>query len=182
MSLFTAVFQYCGFSSVPIAVVLGWYRGGLYSNNSLFSQIGKYALKCCMCCLWCFEKIIKYFTTNTYIEIAVYGQSFCTSAKRVFALLIENSGTIPTPSSSSSLPRSLHSGAQHQSVGAAVRPIALIKSSTITGSLFKIPNPGLPPRWICLSRPQNLQFMRRCSTSSTTPHSGHILSLLPGGV
>ena len=55
------------------------------------------------------------------------------------------------PSSSSSLPRSLHSGAQHQSVGAAVRPIALIKSSTITGSLFKIPSPGLPPRWICLS-------------------------------
>ena len=81
--------------------------------------------------------------------------------------------------SSSSLPRSLHSGAQHQSVGAAVRPIALIKSSTITGSLFKIPSPGLPPRWICLSRPHNLQFMRRCSTSSTTPHSGHILSLLP---
>ena len=81
--------------------------------------------------------------------------------------------------SSSSLPRSLHSGAQHQSVGAAVRPIALIKSSTITGSLFKIPNPGLPPRWICLSRPHNLHFMRRCSTSSTTPHSGHILSLLP---
>ena len=81
--------------------------------------------------------------------------------------------------SSSSLPRSLHSGAQHQSVGAAVRPIALIKSSTITGSLFKIPNPGLPPRWICLSRPHNLHFMRRCSTSSTTPHSGDILSVLP---
>ena len=84
--------------------------------------------------------------------------------------------------SSSSLPRSLHSGAQHQSVGAAVRPIALIKSSTITDSLFKIPNPGLPPRWICLSRPHNLHFMRRCSTSSTTPHSGHILSLLPSAV
>ena len=38
------------------------------------------------------------------------------------------------PSSSS-----LHSDAQHQSVGVAVRPVALIKSSTITGSLFKIP-------------------------------------------
>ena len=44
------------------------------------------------------------------------------------------------PSSSSSL----HSDAQHQSVGAAVRPIALIKSSTITGSLFKIPEVANP--------------------------------------
>ena len=35
-------------------------------------------------------------------------------------------------SSSSSLPKSLHSGAQHQSVGVAVRPIALIKSSTLS--------------------------------------------------
>jgi len=49
-----------------------------------------------MCCLWIFEKIIKYFTTNTYIEMAVYGQSFCTSAKRVFALLFENSARAAT--------------------------------------------------------------------------------------
>ena len=37
-----------------------------------------------------------------------------------------------------SLLRSLRSDAQHQSVGAAVRPLALIKSNTIMGSSFKI--------------------------------------------
>ena len=59
----------------------------------------------------------------------------------------------PELSSSSSLPRSLHSGAQRQSVGAAVRPIALIKSSTITGSLFKEPVLCQPKLYIVFTTP-----------------------------
>lgn len=29
----------------------------------------KSALKCCQCCLYCFEKILKYLTRNAYIEV-----------------------------------------------------------------------------------------------------------------
>lgn len=37
-----------------------------------------FLLKCLSCCLWCFEKCMKYINKNAYIEIAIYGYSFCT--------------------------------------------------------------------------------------------------------
>jgi hypothetical protein len=30
-------------------------------------------LKCCQCCLWCFEKCMKFLNRNAYIEVAIYG-------------------------------------------------------------------------------------------------------------
>ena len=35
-------------------------------------QWAKYALKCCGCCLWCLEKVIKFLTKNAYIMICKY--------------------------------------------------------------------------------------------------------------
>jgi hypothetical protein len=32
------------------------------------------------CCLWCCEKCLKFLNRNAYIEIAIYGKSFCRSA------------------------------------------------------------------------------------------------------
>jgi solute carrier family 44 protein 1 (choline transporter-like protein) len=48
------------------------------------------ALKCCQCCLYCFEKILKYMSRNAYIEIAMYGYSFCQAGRQAFKLLVSN--------------------------------------------------------------------------------------------
>ena len=31
--------------------------------------LAKFCLKCLVCCLWCFEKILQFLTSNAYIEI-----------------------------------------------------------------------------------------------------------------
>jgi len=47
-------------------------------------------LKCCMCCLWCLEKCLKFLNKNAYIETAIFGYNFCTAARRAFSLLLAN--------------------------------------------------------------------------------------------
>jgi len=41
-------------------------------------------------CLWCFEKCIKFLNKNAYIQVALKGTSFCTSAKEAFFLILRN--------------------------------------------------------------------------------------------
>jgi len=43
-----------------------------------------------VCCLWCFEKILKFINKNAYIQIALMGTNFCTSAKAAFHLILRN--------------------------------------------------------------------------------------------
>ncbi|XP_062578584.1 choline transporter-like protein 1 isoform X1 [Saccostrea cucullata] len=49
-----------------------------------------FILKVLQCCLWCFEKFLAYLNRNAYIEIAIFGHSFCTGAKKAFMLILEN--------------------------------------------------------------------------------------------
>ncbi|XP_064090066.1 choline transporter-like protein 1 isoform X2 [Macrobrachium nipponense] len=49
-----------------------------------------FLLKCCQCCLWCFEKFLKYLSRNAYIEIAIYGYSFCKAAQKAFNVIVSN--------------------------------------------------------------------------------------------
>merc|ERR1719379_274984 len=41
-------------------------------------------------CLWCFEKVIKFLNKNAYIQVALMGTNFCTSAKNAFFLILRN--------------------------------------------------------------------------------------------
>jgi solute carrier family 44 protein 1 (choline transporter-like protein) len=54
------------------------------------SKLASFVLKCCACCLWCFENCLKFLNKNAYIEIAIHGSSFCTAARRAFQTLFEN--------------------------------------------------------------------------------------------
>ncbi|KAK8389681.1 hypothetical protein O3P69_008989 [Scylla paramamosain] len=54
------------------------------------NQFCSFCLKCCQCCLWCFEKFLKFLSRNAYIEIAIYGYSFCKAAQKAFSLLVSN--------------------------------------------------------------------------------------------
>jgi hypothetical protein len=40
--------------------------------------------------IWCFEKCLKFITKNAYIQIALVGKNFCTSAKKAFNLILRN--------------------------------------------------------------------------------------------
>ncbi|XP_077986258.1 choline transporter-like protein 2 [Glandiceps talaboti] len=54
------------------------------------NPVSKFFFKCLKCCFWCLEKFLKWLNRNAYIEIAVYGKNFCSSAKTVFFLLMRN--------------------------------------------------------------------------------------------
>ncbi|XP_045102884.1 choline transporter-like protein 1 [Portunus trituberculatus] len=58
--------------------------------NGTTNQFCSFCLKCCQCCLWCFEKFLKFLSRNAYIEIAIYGYSFCKAAQKAFSLLVNN--------------------------------------------------------------------------------------------
>lgn len=42
------------------------------------------------CYLWCIEKCMKFINKNAYIQIAIFGCSFCTAAKKAFFLILRN--------------------------------------------------------------------------------------------
>jgi hypothetical protein len=54
------------------------------------SDLAKFIIKCVDCCLWCCEKCMKFLNRNAYIEMAIYGKSFCRSAMNAFAILLRN--------------------------------------------------------------------------------------------
>ena len=46
-------------------------------------KVAKCILCCIQSCLWCVEKCMKFINKNAYIQTAIYGTNFCTSAKNV---------------------------------------------------------------------------------------------------
>ncbi|XP_067846063.1 choline transporter-like protein 3 [Heptranchias perlo] len=65
----------------------------LYVHSSLKgkeSACARCLVKCCMCCLWCLEKWLRFLNQNAYIATAINGTNFCTSAKEAFLLMVNN--------------------------------------------------------------------------------------------
>jgi len=54
----------------------------------------EYILKCLKCCLYCFERFIKFLNKNAYIQTVMTGNSFCTATKDAFTLLLRNPARI----------------------------------------------------------------------------------------
>jgi len=50
----------------------------------------KLAIKCTQCCMWCFEKTIKFITNYCYIYVAMQGASFCKACFLTFSLIVNN--------------------------------------------------------------------------------------------
>lgn len=67
--------------------------------NSQKNRVMACVLKCMQCFMWCFEKMIRFLNKNAYIQIALLGNGFCTSAKTAFFLILRNAarfGTLAT--------------------------------------------------------------------------------------
>jgi len=47
-------------------------------------------LRVLQCFIWCFEKCIKFINKNAYIQTALMGTGFCTSARTAFQLILRN--------------------------------------------------------------------------------------------
>lgn len=66
----------------------------LYFNSTRELQKGnrivKVAFLAIKCCLWCFEKCLKFLSKNAYIVIAMKGTSFCSASVSAFKLLLTN--------------------------------------------------------------------------------------------
>merc|ERR1719311_1692598 len=65
----------------------------MYAERQAKSQKNKvvqYILRCLVCLSWCLEKCIKYLNKNAYIQVALMGTNFCTSAWNAFNLLFRN--------------------------------------------------------------------------------------------
>ncbi|CAE7514487.1 slc44a4 [Symbiodinium microadriaticum] len=91
-----AVFWHLGslaFGSLILAIVqwLKWFMRFL-SEQAKASKNRVLQLIFCIlaCCIWCFEKLIKFLNKNAYIQIALKGTNFCTSARKAFELILRN--------------------------------------------------------------------------------------------
>lgn len=81
------------FGSLIIAVVKLIRFVFEYVNHKLEVNKGPivdFLVKLFRCCLWCLEKFLRFINKNAYIEIAIYGYSFCTAARQAFKTLLEN--------------------------------------------------------------------------------------------
>ncbi|KAJ1528839.1 hypothetical protein ONE63_007213 [Megalurothrips usitatus] len=81
------------FGSLLIALVqmartvLAWLQAKLKGSEN---SVSKCLFRSCQCCLYCFEKILKYLTRNAFIEIAMYGHNFCRAGEQAFKMLATN--------------------------------------------------------------------------------------------
>jgi len=71
--------------------------------RELDNKIGEALLCCCQCVLWCFEKFIRFLNKNAYIQTAIFGTPFCTSAREAFSLIVRNAGKVASISYVSTL-------------------------------------------------------------------------------
>ncbi|XP_021343582.1 choline transporter-like protein 1 isoform X1 [Mizuhopecten yessoensis] len=70
-----------------LRVILGFIQRKLKGK---VGKVAEFLMKMLQCCLWCFEKCIAFLNRNAYIEIAIYGYSFCTSARKAIMVLLAN--------------------------------------------------------------------------------------------
>ncbi|XP_076462670.1 choline transporter-like protein 1 [Babylonia areolata] len=81
------------FGSLIIALVVlaRWILSFIENRlNGKQNFVAKFFLKCLTCCLWCFEKILKFINANAYIEIAIHGYGFCKAARTAFMVIVDN--------------------------------------------------------------------------------------------
>eukprot|EP00585_Thalassiosira_rotula_P006890 CAMPEP_0196143382 /NCGR_PEP_ID=MMETSP0910-20130528/13213_1 /TAXON_ID=49265 /ORGANISM="Thalassiosira rotula, Strain GSO102" /LENGTH=659 /DNA_ID=CAMNT_0041404827 /DNA_START=380 /DNA_END=2359 /DNA_ORIENTATION=+ len=62
--------------------------------DEMDSSIAKAILCCCQCMFFCLEKCMKFINKNAYIQTAIFGSSFCTSAKESFFLILRNAARV----------------------------------------------------------------------------------------
>jgi len=50
----------------------------------------RWLIRCLRCCLECIDKVVKFITKKAYVEIAIYGYSFCTATYKASKIILRN--------------------------------------------------------------------------------------------
>ncbi|KNC49936.1 solute carrier family 44 [Thecamonas trahens ATCC 50062] len=79
-SLIIAIVQF-------IRVCIEYVRMQLKGKDNDFVR---FLLRCLAYLFACLDRFLRFISRNAYIQIAIYGESFCTSAREAFALLMRN--------------------------------------------------------------------------------------------
>lgn len=58
------------------------------------NKLAEILLCTCQCCMWCLDKFIRFMNKNAFIQTAIFGTSFCTSAREAFFLIARNPGKV----------------------------------------------------------------------------------------
>mmetsp|Transcript_23549 Transcript_23549/g.51009 ORF Transcript_23549/g.51009 Transcript_23549/m.51009 type:complete len:660 (-) Transcript_23549:216-2195(-) len=99
-SISTSIWYHAGtaaFGSLIIAIIkmIRAFMAYLQKKaDEMDSSIAKAVLCCCQCCFYCLEKCMKFINKNAYIQTAIFGSSFCTSAKEAFFLILRNAARV----------------------------------------------------------------------------------------
>ena len=70
-----------------IRIIMLYIQSQVKGKENKFTKI---ILSIIQCILACFERFIRFLTKNAYVMIAVYGYSFCNSARRAFKIMANN--------------------------------------------------------------------------------------------
>ncbi|OAF67652.1 Choline transporter-like protein 3 [Intoshia linei] len=54
------------------------------------NPVAQFLLKCCICCLWCLEKFIRFLNKSAYVIIAIESIHFCGAARKAFQIITSN--------------------------------------------------------------------------------------------
>jgi len=91
----TAAFGSCILTLVRVLRYIGLKCKQLV-QKAAGCKCGNVLLCCCHCCSLCFQKFIEYLSKNAYVQTAIFGTSFCTSAKEAFSLILRNAARMST--------------------------------------------------------------------------------------
>jgi hypothetical protein len=54
------------------------------------NMVAKFVIALINCCLHCIERFLEFINKNAYIQVAIWGHSFCKGAREAFTLLLSN--------------------------------------------------------------------------------------------
>jgi len=81
---------------VTVLVIIKWLV--TLAAKQASEKTGNPAAKCigqiCVCCVWIFEKCIRFLNKNAYLDCAVNSTSYCLAARNAFWTLMSNVGAV----------------------------------------------------------------------------------------
>jgi len=74
-----------------IRLILGYIAKQAKAGGNAAAEC---AAKACMCCISCFEQVVKFLNKNAYMAVAVNSDNFCEAAKEAFQFLMGEAGAV----------------------------------------------------------------------------------------
>ena len=148
-----------------IRVLFEYFEKKLKSLMGGDNRAARVVVNCIRCCLDCCHRFVKFLNKNAYIQVALTGESFCSSALAAFVLALKHSGSFLITNGVGSLITFL--GKMTISVGNCLIAYLMLTKAESISSLIGNPFPPLIVVF-ALSYVMGSVFMSVYSISSLT--------------